>query len=225
MFLASSSLTGRAPLSREACRLQQRSARRLVRVRAGGSGDDERQREFLANVLRAVSLGVQPCVAEACAAISGAPRSVFWCRRSVGCCFPLRRQQLAPFFHAVADMFEKELRRRGLDSGSSMSEENLRAASGAQTPSSSSTQRTSPRPAPSFQGRAEEEEESPQLARSRALNSEGLEVRKLSLCQIVCVARPDSASSRCLCSALYWIVFVARPHLVAVSCCLCLSCF
>ena len=73
----------------------------------------------------------------------------------------------ACWFLAVESLFEKELRRRGID---------------ASDPSTSKgppeQQRTATRPAPGFRGAPSEDDYDvpPQLARSRALQSEGLEV-------------------------------------------------
>ncbi|KAL4435868.1 hypothetical protein ABPG77_000630 [Micractinium sp. CCAP 211/92] len=76
--------------------------------------------------------------------------------------------------------FEQELRRRGMGSGS-FSEEEAAARAGAprspfdQQPAGDrqQQQRGGPRPPPSF--RPDDDEVPPQLAKSRALNSEGLE--------------------------------------------------
>ena len=77
------------------------------------------------------------------------------------------RSPTACWFLAVESLFEKELRRRGID---------------ASDPSTSKgppeQQRTATRPAPGFRGAPSEDDYDvpPQLARSRALQSEGLEV-------------------------------------------------
>lgn len=75
--------------------------------------------------------------------------------------------------------FEQELRRRGMGSGSFSEEEAAARAAAPRSPfdqepaGSRQQSRTGPRPPPSF--RADEDEVPPQLAKSRALNSEGLE--------------------------------------------------
>lgn len=76
--------------------------------------------------------------------------------------------------------FEKELQRRGMGSGSFSEEEAATRAAAPRSPFDQQQsggrqrqQRAGPRPPPSF--RADDEEVPPQLAKSRALNSEGLE--------------------------------------------------
>lgn len=108
----------------------------------------------------------------------------------LACCRPLltrrRRRLPLPLLPAsVEDQFEKELRRRGLDPTSSVSEESLSSAAQAQRRSAFEQQqqrRTAPRPPPSFRGEPEEDEVPPQLAKSRALNAEGLEVGRAGPC-------------------------------------------
>lgn len=76
---------------------------------------------------------------------------------------------------AVETQFERELRRRGMD-GSGPGDS---YASAPRSPGEQQVQqqRTGPRPPPSFQREAEDDVP-PQLKYSRALNSEGLEVRR-----------------------------------------------
>lgn len=105
---------------------------------------------------------------------------------------PLFRALPPPPF-AVEAAFEQELRRRGMGSGSFSEEEAAARAAAPRSPfdqepaGSRQQSRTGPRPPPSF--RADEDEVPPQLAKSRALNSEGLEVRMLcrgcSRCRIL----------------------------------------
>lgn len=81
----------------------------------------------------------------------------------------------------MESLFEKELKRRGLDSASISGDELTSAKAGnprapyEQQQGRGRQQRAAPRPPPSFQGSAFDDEVPPQLARSRALNSEGLE--------------------------------------------------
>ena len=86
------------------------------------------------------------------------------------------RARLPP---AVESQFEKELRRRGLDSASIGDEADTAAATTPRTPleqqQGGQQQQRRPRPPPSF-ARDNSDEVPPQLERSRALNSEGLEV-------------------------------------------------
>jgi hypothetical protein len=75
---------------------------------------------------------------------------------------------------SVEDLFEQELRRRGLDPTRSQDEGSDPAAQPRSPFKQQQQRRPGPRPPPSF--RQDEEEVPPQLAKSRALNSEGLEV-------------------------------------------------
>ncbi|KAL4458760.1 hypothetical protein ABPG75_013625 [Micractinium tetrahymenae] len=81
---------------------------------------------------------------------------------------------------AVETAFEKELRRRGMGSGSFSDEEAAARAAAPRSPfheqqaGGRQQQRAGPRPPPSFRD-GDDGEVPPQLAKSRALNSEGLE--------------------------------------------------
>ncbi len=79
----------------------------------------------------------------------------------------------------MENKFEKELRRRGLDGNAPAGAAGDGYSSAPRSPFEQQQQRAAPRPPPSFRGQADDTVP-PQLQYSRAINSEGLEVRRHS---------------------------------------------
>lgn len=77
---------------------------------------------------------------------------------------------------AVETQFERELRRRGMDANAPAGSAGDSYSAAPRSPFEQQ-QRAAPRPPPSFRGQ-EDDNVPPQLQYSRALNSEGLEVRQ-----------------------------------------------